>query len=164
MCSFGVKAPTLGFNNEDLDHMVWIQSCQSFLLFMMLLNLSDVAGNLKDTSEVLASAVVEAALADGSVTDALIAAITSLLRDSSSARTDMMVLKPLRVLTDCLSFFFQAPLLMVVSPPCLPLLPPPPPPPTLPFSALRFLIAASLDLSRIFLPSCDFCHVTSSSF
>ena len=103
MCSFGVNAPTLGSNNEDIDPMVWIQSCQSFLLFMMLLNLSDVAGNLADTSEVLASAVVEDALADGSVTDALIAAITSLLRDSSSTRTDMIVLKPLRVLTDCLT-------------------------------------------------------------
>jgi len=51
-----------------------------FLLFTMVFNLSDGAGHSTNAAEVLVSAVSEDALAGGSVTDALSAAITSLLR------------------------------------------------------------------------------------
>ena len=98
VCLFGVNAPTL-------DSKVSIESDQFFL--RILLSLREVAGKLIAVAEVLASPVVEDALADGSVTVALSAAITSLLRVSSSASTDIMVLKTLCVLTAFLSFFFQ---------------------------------------------------------
>lgn len=62
-----------------LPHLLKNLFVTSFLLLMMLLSLIEIAGNLTNVAEVLASAMDDDALAGGSIIDALRAAITTSL-------------------------------------------------------------------------------------
>ena len=147
VCLFGVKSPT--------------RISKSFFLLRILLSFREVAGRL--TLDVATGSTIftdEELASAGSVTESLRAAITYLFRIWSwdtSSKTDITVFKPFWVFIAFLRFFFQSPCPIDLFS-CRVLLPPPHP------AAFLFLEASSLDLSRTFYPSCDFCHFASSSF